>query len=409
MNALGQIRGTAGGGAFRHRIRAALAPALAPALAASVERGLPARWAGYRWIRHETVAAHFRRRGPAYAAGRYETVHPMAMARNPLPCNVPSSAMLPADAGWWGYSFRDVPARTSAETFIATIPDALVTWYRDPTRGGDFYPAIVTDDGRALDLREMRFRPGHGAVLRQAAAPAHRAKATWIIERVYDNHAHWLTAHLPKLLLLRERGRLADVLLPPERTPAIDNSLRMLGLAPERFATFDPSRPLRVGELTILGTDRFRPELLRLIPRAFGVPDAPAPRRKVFISRTGAARRRLANEDEIWPLLAAAGFERVRMEELGFAAQVELMQQTAVLCGPHGAGLTNMLFCPPGAHIVEIADPGFPNPNFYAIAAALGHRYWILPASSLGEARPLDRDLAIDPALVRETLPAWAG
>jgi hypothetical protein len=394
-----------GGHALHRHLRAAVATALA----AAVERGVPPGWTGWRWIRHETVHAHFRRRGAAFAADRYETVHPEAVAHNPLPRNIGTPALLPADPGWWGYSFRDVPARTSGETFIATIADARVAWYRDPARGGDFHPAIVTDDGRSLDLREIRFRPGHGAVLRGAGPPARLRKATWIIERVYDNHSHWLTAHLPKLLLLRDRGELADMQLPPQRTAAIDSSLRMLGLPPEQFATFDPARPLRVGELTILGTDRFRPELLRLIPRAFGVLDAPAPWRRVFISRAGASRRRLANEDELWPLLAAAGFERVRMEALAFEEQVALMRQTSVLCGPHGAGLTNMLFCPPGAHIVEIADPGFPNPNFYALAAALGHDYWILPATSHGDTRPLDRDLSIDPALLRQTLPMWAG
>lgn len=37
---------------------------------------------------------------------------------------------------------------------------------------------------------------------------------TWIMERVYDKHAHCLTAHLPKPLLLRESDRLGEVLLP---------------------------------------------------------------------------------------------------------------------------------------------------------------------------------------------------
>lgn len=389
-------------------LRGHLRTALAGALAASVEGGVPPRWAGYRWIRRETVQAHVRRRGAGFA-GSYETVHAEAVARHALPRNIASAADLPDEAGWWGYSFRDVPARAGGETFIATIPDALVAWFRDPARGGDFYPAIVTDDGRALELREMRFRPGHGEVLRTAGPPARLGRATWIAERVYDNHSHWLTAHLPKLLLLRARGALGDVLLPPERTAAIDASLRLLGLPPERFRSFDPSRPLRVGALTILGTDRFRPELLRLVPPAFGVADAPPPRRRVFISRAGAARRRLSNEEAIWPLLADAGFERVRMEALPFAEQVALMRETAVLCGPHGAGLTNMLFCPAGARIVELADPGFPNPNFYALAAALGHQYWILPAAAQGEGRALDRDLAADPAAIRATLDDWAG
>ena len=365
---------------------------------------LPNPWLRFWFtpVERETVHGYFARRAGAQNAGRYEVVHATSVAHNPLPCNVSARENLPCDRGWWGYSFRDVPARTSGETFIATIPHARVTWYRDPARANDFYPAILTEDGRALDLREVRYRPLHAEMLR-SRRPARLQRATWILERVYHNHSHWLTAHLPKLLLLRDRNALGDVLLPPERPPVIDGSLRLLGIDPSLFSTFDPARPLQVEELTIVGTDRFRPELVRLVPQAYGVSEA-APHRRVFVSRARASRRRLVNEDQVWELLEPAGFERVHMEELTFAGQVALMRQTAVLFAPHGAGLTNMMFCPRGAHVVEIADLTFPNPNFYALASALRHRYWVLPGEALGDCHPLYKDLRADPATVEGVL-----
>ncbi|HEV2293543.1 MAG TPA: glycosyltransferase family 61 protein [Tepidisphaeraceae bacterium] len=370
---------------------------------AGVNRGLDPAWVGYRHVPRQTVAQYFEGH-PEQRSGRYETVHREAVAHNPLPRNVASRDQLPADRGWWGYSFHDVPARTSDETFIATLPDCRVIAYRDPDRGDDFYPAILSGDRRALDLREIRFRPRHAEALRHAGPPVRLKKATWFIERVYHNHSHWLTAHLPKLLLLRDRGALADVVLPEERTPAIDGSLRMLGIDAAQFRTFDLARPLDVEEFTFLGTDRFRPELLRLVPQAFGVLDAEPPRRKVFISRGKALRRRLVNEDEVWALLEPRGFERVLMEELSFQQQVELMKQTAVLVAPHGAGLTNMMFCPPGAHVVEMADLSFPNPNFYALASAMGHHYWVIKADALGDVHPLEKDLRADVRALAEVL-----
>ena len=402
-----QLRKVYSGGRRRlGSIRARLWSTREEFIASGVKRGLPPAWFGYRHIIRETVQEYFQRHAGDPSAGRYETVHPEAVAAHPLPCNVPSRDDLPADQGWWGYSFHDVPQRTSTETFIATLPSCLITWYRDPEKSDDFYPAILNRDVRALDMREVRFRPRHAARLSTSEPPVKLKKATWFIERVYHNHSHWLTAHLPKLLLLRERDMLGDVLLPPERSTAIDGSLRMLGLEPEQFQTFDLARPLFVEELTIMGTDRFRPELLQLIPEAFGVTGADTPHRKVLISRLKASRRRLVNEDEVWSLLEPLGFERVFMEEMTFAAQVQLMRETAVLVAPHGAGLTNMLFCPRGAQIVEIADLGFPNPNFYAVASAMGHDYWLIPAESLGDLRPLDKDLRVDPAAIREILPA---
>ena len=367
--------------------------------AAAVQRGLPARWMGYRSIRREALADHAARRGAPVA-----TAHPAAVARHPLPRNVADRDALPGDRGWWGYSFRDVPARPSAATFVVTVRDALVTWYHDADQDGDFFPAVVAG-GRGLDLREVRFRTKHGAALRAAAPPVRLERATWVVERVYHNYSHWLTAHLPKMVLLDGRGELGDVLLPAERPSFVDASLRLVGIDPDALRTFAFDRPLRVDALTVWSTDRFRPELLRAVRGAVRPLATAPPRRRVYVSRARAGRRRLLSEEAVWAVLEPAGFERVVMEDLAFEAQVALMQETAALVAPHGAGLTNMMFCPEGTHVVEIADLGFPNPNFYAVASAMGHPYWILDADSVGDGPLLERDLTIDPAAVAAVLP----
>jgi hypothetical protein len=363
-----------------------------------VKWGVPPSWFGYLHVQRETLPEYFVRRGDP---GGYRTVHPAATAANPLPRNVESRDELPRDRGWWGYSFWDVPTRTSGETRLATLPGCRVATLIDSR--SEFWVTVLNRDGRALKMREIDFRPWLAPVLRRRAAVPVR-RATWVFERVYHNHSHWLTAHLPKFLLLRSLGGLADVLLPAVRPAAVDRSLRLFGLEPDGFRTFEPSGVLAVEELTILETDRFRPELLRLVRAECPIPAPPRPHRRVFISRLNAARRRLVNEEQLWPLLEAAGFERVAMEELSFEAQVRLMRETAVLLAPHGAGLTNMMFCEPGTHVLEIADLGFPNPNFYAVASAMGHHYWLLPAESLGDVHPLEKDLRIEPAAVEAVL-----
>lgn len=361
-----------------------------------VRLGLPPSLFGYRWLERTTVPEYFDRHRAA-DGNRLEVVHDDTVVNNPLPRNITSRRQLPADRGWWGFSFSDVPARRTGATRIMTLPDCRVAWYRDPEQDDDFHPAILTRDQRGLDIREVRFRHQHAEFLRRAGPPARVERATWILERVYHNHSHWLTAHLPKILLLQERGGLADVLLPPARTPVMDGSLRRLGIDPDGFRTFDPARPLAVGELTLVETDRFRPELLQRVQAAFAAAHGD-PNRKVFVSRARAGRRKLVNEEELWPRLREAGFERVAMEDLSFDEQVELMGETRILAGPHGAGLTNMLFCPPGAQVIELADLSFPNPNFYALASGLGHHYWVLGGETAGHGHPLARDFRVDPA-----------
>ena len=149
------------------------------------------------------------------------------------------------------------------------------------------------------------------------------------------------------------------------------------------------------------GTDRFRPELVRKVRDAVWQEEAPAPRRRIFISRQKVKRRRLLNEEQIWRILEPLGFERVLMEELPFEAQVELMKDTRVLVGSHGAGLTNMIFCAPETQVLEIADLSFPNPNFYALASGLGHDYWLAEGEPVGEGHPLVLDMVADEEAVR--------
>ena len=373
---------------------------------AAIRRGVPASRFGYRHVVPEAPEQHVARmKAAGIASARFETIFSQERAANSLPVNVTDRDQLPKDAGWWGYSMWDVPQRQSEHTYIAAIPEAQIITFVDSQKR--FWPAILSRDETAINLREIVFRDGHAATLRrqrrEGATPQHFSKATWILERVYDNHSHWLTAHLPKLCLLRERGQLDDVILPRQLKPSMEASLRMMGLDPAAFRTFDPARPLAVDELTILGTDRFRPELLRPV-RAAIMPAAENPARRVYISRSRARFRRLENEEEIWPLFEARGFERAWMEDLDFAAQVKLMSETKVLAGPHGAGLTNMMFCPEGAHVIEIAWLGFPNPNFYAVAAAMGHDYSIVSAAAFGDVRPLERDLRVDPRAVQDAL-----
>jgi capsular polysaccharide biosynthesis protein len=240
-------------------------------------------------------------------------------------------------------------------------------------------------------------------LLRESKGTLQLSDAVWFIERVYHNHSHWLTAHLPKLLLLKQQGLISKTLLPESRTKVIDESLEMMGLQPRDFLLFDFSRPLEVGELTVLGTDRFAPHLLRSVPKAFFVPEGTGSRR-IFISRRQAKRRKLRNENDVFLKLNREGFEAVCMEDLSFKEQVELMKETRILCGAHGAGLTNMMFCPPGSHIIEIADLSFPNPNFYALASALGHHYWLLTARGHGDVHPLEKDLEAEIPGVDRTL-----
>jgi len=99
--------------------------------------------------------------------------------------------------------------------------------------------------------------------------------------------------------------------------------------------------------------------------------------RRIYISRRHAAKRRLLNEADLRPLLDLHGFEVVCMEDLTFAEQVRLSANCTVIAGLHGAGLTHMLWMPPGGRVIEIRAKGDSHNNcYYGLASDLGHKYF---------------------------------
>jgi hypothetical protein len=107
--------------------------------------------------------------------------------------------------------------------------------------------------------------------------------------------------------------------------------------------------------------------------------------KRVYISRRRASRRRLLNETEIESVLREHGFIIAEAERLSFAQQVELFAQAQVIVSIHGAGLTNIVFAPPGCKVMEIVDPYHVGVMYYLLAETLQHRYWSCMGQSVAD------------------------
>jgi len=74
------------------------------------------------------------------------------------------------------------------------------------------------------------------------------------------------------------------------------------------------------------------------------------------------------NQQEVLQSLRPLGFKPVWLERLPLAQQIELFYRAECVIGPHGAGLTNLLFCRPGALAIELGTPYRVLPCFAEIA-----------------------------------------
>ncbi len=100
--------------------------------------------------------------------------------------------------------------------------------------------------------------------------------------------------------------------------------------------------------------------------------------KKVYLSRDQVSYRKVINELEVRDFLATLGFVTIIPESLSITEQVNLFSQVEVIISPHGAGLTNAMFCPAGTKIIELFNPDYVYGCFWAIASQVGLDYYYL-------------------------------
>jgi capsular polysaccharide biosynthesis protein len=93
----------------------------------------------------------------------------------------------------------------------------------------------------------------------------------------------------------------------------------------------------------------------------------------------------LANEPAVIARLAAAGFEIVQLSPLSVAEQIRIFAEASHIISPHGAGLTNIGFCQPGAALCELHMDRYVHWTFRRLAALRGVRYGCLVGQTATE------------------------
>ncbi|KAL6848285.1 hypothetical protein ACP4OV_022413 [Aristida adscensionis] len=119
--------------------------------------------------------------------------------------------------------------------------------------------------------------------------------------------------------------------------------------------------------------------------------------------------RRLLNEAEVVRAAEAVGFEAAAVELRGDAAegeQARAVNSFDVLVGVHGAGLTNAVFLPPGAAVIQVVPYGkmefVARAEFLEPAADMGLRY--LDYSVAAEESSLLEELGAEHPAIRDPL-----
>jgi capsular polysaccharide biosynthesis protein len=234
----------------------------------------------------------------------------------------------------------------------------------------------------------------------------------WVTDYWSTGHFHWLTDVLTRLFAVRERLRDSWLLLPGvyERRDVVRSSLKAFGVTNVDFigdGEVVECRSLVMPSHTA-PSGHFNEDAIRgvrdVMLAAYG--DVSGEEKRLYISRSGAGKRRTVNEDEVTSILSGFGFEMIRTEELSFEEQVRLCSQARYIVSNHGAGLTNILFMREGGSVLELRHEGdCINNCFFTLSSALNLNYFYQTcAPQDASADPHDAHLLVDPDQLERNL-----
>jgi capsular polysaccharide biosynthesis protein len=112
--------------------------------------------------------------------------------------------------------------------------------------------------------------------------------------------------------------------------------------------------------------------------------DGPGVGRRLYVSRAGQPARRVVNEDALQPTFSDYDFELVHPEAWSLSEQVAAFSRADAVCGPHGAGLINLVYAGTDVRVLELFGRRT-NPCFYGIADGMGKPYAAHHATPAGE------------------------
>lgn len=180
---------------------------------------------------------------------------------------------------------------------------------------------------------------------------------------LYSNYFNWILRYGSRIQIAKLFDRRVRVLVPDRNIRYVDETLAYHGLDSDRLVSVIDN--VKVGRLhvispTAIGRYDLSPMIrfnikkdLRQLSRDH------ATKSRLFIPRNNVKIRTLVNQSELFSALMALGFDQFDNSDHSVAAQIAAFAAADVVVCPHGAGLSNIVYCRPGTIIVELIPEGY--------------------------------------------------
>lgn len=215
----------------------------------------------------------------------------------------------------------------------------------------------------------------------------------YFINSLAGNYYHWITEELPKVVFTVENYSNVTFLVGNDFPSFANEILSLLTITPitisepvihlnaviliERCDVGWP-HPVDLNRAITLGSKLLESKNLNWNHKL------------IYISRKKSSRP-LEDEYKLENYLASRGFEVLYTEDLDFVEKMRQFSECEILISQFGAGLTNLIFIPSKALIIELANSSYWGPYYQVLSQLTDHRHVTIglqaaPKSDFGSA-----------------------
>ena len=233
-----------------------------------------------------------------------------------------------------------------------------------------------------------------------SSARVDQAAALW--SHPWMGYYHWIIDVAPKIAQLQDRYGMDlagwKLCYPKENTPYEKETLELLGVPESAVIDTRQHRFVRAGRVAMTalpGWFEIQPAAALLRSRLIDQAGTGSGK-KIYVSRSG--RRKCLNEREVFTLLARRGFVFVEDKPRSLAGQMGIFKNAKVIVAPHGAALTNLLWCEESTRVIELFGETYQPPYYRNLSAFRSLDYHKLGADTGGDGHwsEVHADLTVD-------------
>jgi len=255
---------------------------------------------------------------------------------------------------------------------------------------------ILADVSQEIDLFQDSFR--YNVFANKKLPPVIRhSENIAVLRGKYDiNYFHWMFDVVARLDLLRKAEVPIDKYIVNVAFPYQDELLTSIGIPKEKRIQNNVQLNISAHRLLVpsytgssLGVipkwacEFLRKELMRNVEKIHGY-------ERIYISRKNAHHRKVENDNDVMNVLRTYGFREVFLEREPIERKIQIFNSAKVIIAPHGAGLTNLVFCESGTKVIEMFNPNWILPCYWMISNHVGLDYYYVLGKGGQGTNPLD-------------------